>query len=363
MQLPPPVHGASMMNRFLKESDFINKDFNIEIINFQFNKSTHGLEKFTFRKIFKASGYGLTIIKKMIKFKPDLVYFNFATKGFAFYRDAFYVFLIKRFNSKIVFHLHSKGIKKITENSFLKKNIYKYVFKDANVICLSKTLSLDIENVYKSTPYIVPNGIPIEVNDKQNLDKEDKSIPQILCLSNYIRNKGILVLIEALEVLRDQNYLFFARLVGGPEDLSTEMLEKIIEDKNLASYIKVVGPMYGEDKLKEFKNADIFVLPSFTEAFPLVLLEAMQFELPIISTLVGGIPEMIIDNESGMLAEPENVQMLAEKISILLNDKVLRSEMGKKGCERFKNNYTLRQYERNIHNVFNDILNTPSLLN
>ena len=117
------------------------------------------------------------------------------------------------------------------------------------------------------------------------------------------------------------------------------------------------------EKMKLFKNADIFILPSFTEAFPLVLLEAMQFELPVISTCVGGIPEMIIDNESGLLAEPDNAQMLAEKISILLNDKVLRCELGKNGYERFKNNYTLRHYEKNIHNVFNDILNTPSLLN
>lgn len=354
LQLPPPLHGASMMNSYVANSKLINCKFKLEIIDLQFSKSVQHLKKFSLRKVFTALGYSVTIIKKMVKFKPDLVYFNFAVCGFAFYRDAFYISLFKLFKSKIVLHLHTKGVKKSTENNNFKKNICTWVFKNTNVVCLSKKLASDIEDVFNSTPYIVPNGIPPQVMFNPNLTKESKKIPQILFLSNYIESKGILILIDALNLLKRQGYEFFANLVGAPADLSIEKLNQIINTKNLTSSVKVVGPLYNEDKTKEFQNADLFVFPTFyeAEAFPLVILEAFQFGLPVISTFEGGIPEMIIDNESGLLVERKNSQMLAEKIAILLSDEKLRKEIATNGFQRFKEYFTLETFELNMCEVF-----------
>ena len=93
LQLAPPIHGASMINGYLVSSDLINQNFNLEIINLQFNKSIKKLEKFSIAKVFKALGYTFTIVNKMTGFKPDLVYFTISTKGFSFYRDALYFLL------------------------------------------------------------------------------------------------------------------------------------------------------------------------------------------------------------------------------------------------------------------------------
>jgi glycosyltransferase involved in cell wall biosynthesis len=358
IQLPPPVHGASLMNSYVINSEVIRSTYLIEVISLQFVKSIKNVAKFSLVKVFKFFFYGFVIVKKVLTQKPDLVYFTICPTGIAFYRDAFYVVLLKLLNSKIVFHLHGKGIKKNVKKSYFKKYLYTWVFKNTYIICLSELLSEDISEVYSGVPFIVPNGIEVQSKFNGIVNRLNRTVPQILYLSNYIRNKGILVLIEALEILKDQGYQFTARLVGAPADLTIEFLENIITNRNLSELTKIIGPRYADNKFLEFQEADIFVHPTYNDVFGLVNLEAMQFSLPVISTFEGSIPDIVIDNETGFLVEPKNAQMLADKIAILLKNNDLRIKMGNKGYQRFINNYTLNHFENNMIRTFNAILGT-----
>ncbi len=343
------------MNSYVIDSKVIKSDYTLDLINLQFAKSIKELEHFSIRKVLRTFFYGSEIIKKILSMKPDLVYFSIAPKGFAFYRDASYVFLIKLLNRKIVFHLHGKGIKKNIENNYFKKSLYKWVLKNTYVICLSETLSNDIAEVYKGVPFIVNNGIRTQTFRRCEQIAIDKPLLQILYLSNYIKNKGILILVEALGILKTKGYNFNARLVGAPSNVTIKMLEEYIIAQDLAANVKVVGPLHGDDKYLEFQNADIFVFPTYNDAFPLVTLEAMQYGLPVISTYEGSIPEIVINNETGFLVEKQNPQMLADKIAVLLENKELRTAMGKRGYERFTNNFALQHFEYNLHRTFQKI--------
>lgn len=356
LQLPPPFHGVSIMNNAVIKSEKLRNNFNFDVINLHFSQSIKGLEVFSFSKVFKAIHYGFTIIKRIISQKPDLVYFSLAIKSFAFYRDAFYVFLIKLLNINIIFHLHGKGINKIIQKNFLKKSLYKRVFKNTHVICLSKNLAEDISSVYKSVPFIVPNGIEVMPKNNQDINNLKQEIPRILYFSNFKRDKGILILLDALEILKNKQYNFYVRIIGEPFDLSTELLNSVILNKNLKEFVHVAGPLYGNDKYLEFQQADIFVFPTYNDAFPLVILEAMQNSLPVISTFEGGIPEIIVDQETGVLVEIQNSKMLADKIAILLKDKDLRLKMGKKGYDRYKSNFTIDHFENQMNSIFHKIL-------
>jgi glycosyltransferase involved in cell wall biosynthesis len=357
VQLPPPVHGASIMNSNVFNSDIIKRSFDIEVVNLQFSKLISEISRFSFKKIPKAFHFGFEIIKKILIQKPDLVYFTISPTGYAFYRDIFYVFLIKLFNKKIVFHLHGKGIKKKIKNA-VRKYLYLCVFKNAYVICLSKRLVNDIEEVCKSVPYIVPNGIQLQPDAGGKKIHKNGSALQILYLSTYARNKGVLVFVDALKEIKRQGYNFEARLVGAPSDLTIEFLNKLINDQDLSDCVKIIGPRYGDDKKNELKNADIFVHPTFNDCFPLVLLEAMQNSLPVVSTIEGAISDIVVEGETGFLVEPHNTKGLTEKIKILLEKKELREEMGKKGYERFINNYTLNHFENDMVRTFQNILAT-----
>ena len=193
---------------------------------------------------------------------------------------------------------------------------------------------------------------------KEKKFQNNGSVPQILYLSNYVRDKGVLLLIDALRKLKNQGHIFNARLIGAPVDLKIEFLQNLINDQNLSNCVQILGPLYGDDKFLKFQKADIFVFPTFykNEAFPLVILEAMQFSIQVISTCEGGISDIVVDGETGFLVETQNPEMLADKIAILLKNKNMRIEMRKKGYERFINNYTLNHFENKMNKTFWEIL-------
>jgi glycosyltransferase involved in cell wall biosynthesis len=355
-QLPPPVHGVSLMNSYLVNSEIIKGGFDIDVISLQFGKSLDELAGFSIKKFFKALGYGFDIVRKNLNTKPDLVYFTLVPSGFAFYRDAYYVFLLKLFRRNILLHLHGKGVEESIRNSSIKRKIYTWVFKDTNVICLSKKVSTDIASVYKKSPFIIPNGVEVQPYFNRESEKKENVIPQILYLSNYTRSKGILVLIEALGIIKKKGYIFNARFVGAPFNLTVKDLEDHIEKHDVAGCAEIIGPLNSNDKFNEYKRADVFVFPTYFEAFGLVNLEAMQFSLPIVSTTEGSIPDIVDNDETGFLVEPQNAEMLAEKIAVLLDNKELRLEMGKRGYQKFINNYTLRHFESNINATFTSII-------
>ncbi|MEO7045495.1 MAG: glycosyltransferase family 4 protein, partial [Ferruginibacter sp.] len=356
LQLPPPIHGASVINSQVISSKLLNSQFELGIINLKFSKSIHGLKVFSLTKVIKSLIYCFTIINRMITFRPKLVYFNLSTRGFAFYRDTLYVLLLKLFNSKIALHLHTKGIKHYAQNNLIKKFLFTLVFKNTAAICLSDILATDIETVYKRRPCIVPNGISLktELNNKTN--KIPNSIPQILYVSNYTQSKGILILIEALAILKQSGFKFQARLVGAAADLTIADIERLIKANHLDLCTKAIGPLFNDEKLQEFENADIFAFPTYNDAFPLVILEAMLFGLPIISTLEGSIPDIVSNNETGYLVETENPEKIADKLSILLLDPEKRIAMGKRGFERYQQNFTRNHFELNMLKTFNEIL-------
>lgn len=357
-QLPPPVHGVSLMNSYLLNSELIKCNFNIDVIGLQFETSLNQLGKFSIKKVLKAFDYGFKIAKHNLRTKPDLVYFTLVPTGFAFYRDAFYVILLKLFNLKIVLHLHGKGIEENSRNNRIKEKLYTWILRRTHVICLSEKLSEDIKKVYKSTPFIVPNGIEVQPYFNPEIQKTDNKVLRILYLSNYIKSKGILILVEALAILKSRGYQFHARFVGAPFDVTVELLQDHLRKYTLENFAEIVGPLNGDEKLTEYKRADIFVFPTYFEAFGLVNLEAMQYSLPVISTYEGSIPDVVINNETGFLVEKQNPQMLADKISVLLNDQKLRVSMGKKGYERFIGHYTLQHFESNINTIFQTVVNT-----
>ena len=196
---------------------------------------------------------------------------------------------------------------------------------------------------------ICPNGIKPTVNP--DYQRTHNNIPHILFLSNLLIDKGVLVLLDALKILKDKGYSFVCDFVGSEtKDIDAARFSKEVEDRGLNSLTIYHGRKYGEEKEAYFKQADIFAFPTYyyNECFPLVILEAMEQGLSVISTNEGGIPDIINNGNSGYTVEKNNPSSLASAIERLFKDFELCISMGKAGRKLFEEKFTEEVFEKRM---------------
>jgi glycosyltransferase involved in cell wall biosynthesis len=171
----------------------------------------------------------------------------------------------------------------------------------------------------------------------------DNAITHLLCVGRLCPAKGQHILLEACDILQKQNVRFRMTFIGDGPD--RESLEALQAELGLENCVQFTGAL-GQDKVKEaYRKADIFVLPSFAEGVPVVLMEAMAMEIPVVSTRITGIPELIDHGQDGLLATPGDVQDLVEQLSRLINDPALGRCLG--ACGRGKVAAMYNQHENN----------------
>lgn len=180
----------------------------------------------------------------------------------------------------------------------------------------------------------------------------------VLFLSNMMAEKGVWTLVSAAQVLRQRGFDFEVHFVGKWSDISEDDFIALVKEARLESVCMAYGPQYGKDKEVFWRNADLFVFPTFyhNECFPLVLLEAMQHGVPCVSTAEGGIPSIIDDGKTGFLVERQNAKMLAEKMAWLMEHPEECKCMGMKGREKFEREFTLDVFERKLKSILEQCL-------
>jgi glycosyltransferase involved in cell wall biosynthesis len=270
----------------------------------------------------------------------------------------FLITLIKLFGVKLVYHFHNKGVR-LNQNKFTYNLFYRIVFKNVDAILLSNFLYSDVQNyIPKSKIHICHNGIPDIEHPKIINHKKEKEIVKILFLSNLIESKGVFVLLEACSILKRKNILFECDFIGGEGDISATQFESKVGKLDLSSHVKYLGKKFGDEKNYAFANSDIFAFPTFydNECFPLVLLEALQHGLPIVSTYEGGIKDIVEDGKVGFLVEQKNIQEFAAKLEILALDFELRCKFGEAGKLKFQKKFTINKFEGSLCEILSQIL-------
>ncbi len=179
----------------------------------------------------------------------------------------------------------------------------------------------------------------------------DHTVKQLLCVGRLTRNKGQHVLMEACALLRDRNRLFHLTMAGDGEDRPS--LEQLVHRLGLVHHVTFTGAL-GQDAVKAlYRETDLFVLPSFAEGVPVVLMEAMAMEIPVISTRIAGIPELITSETDGLLVPPADARLLTEAILRLLDDPTLARRLGEQGRKKVLAQYHLDDNCRRLVSLFN----------
>lgn len=354
VQLPPPIHGASLRNRVVFQH--INKSnlFQLKLIDLKFNKKLDDIEKITFSKILISIKIIFQIFRSCLTNRYSLAYLTLSPQGVAFYRDLLFVTVLKLFKIPLLYHIRVLGIARYPKRELL----YKFVFNRTNVICLSSTAANDVKPVFDDTPIIVNNGI-IDPIKEYGLVRKDSFGKHLLFLSNLFISKGVFDLIEACRLLKDRNIRFKLTIVG---DETSEVyladLRSYILSEGLCDCIKVKGPLYGLKKFEVLMKADIFCFPSYYEKenFPGVILEAMSCSLPVVSYRHSSVPEMIHDGKEGLLVELRDIKGLAMALECLLLNSALREKIGNNARKLYEEKFTLEIFENNMMSVFQNLV-------
>jgi glycosyltransferase involved in cell wall biosynthesis len=357
LQLPPPVHGASLVNDSLVRSRLLRDAFSIRVFPLRFASSIRDIGSFSLRKIALMLATLCRLTVELLTHRPRLVYFTLSPVGNAFLRDVLFVALLKLFRVRILYHLHGKGIAAAAAHSTVSRRLYRFVFRGSRVIVLAESLAEDLAGVYEGRPFVVNNGIEPAVGTG-GIRRPTGAAPQLLYLSNLAREKGVLVFVEALAILVQRGVDFRADIVGSDFDVTAKGLAEFLRERGLAEKVAVTGPRYGEDKFLAMAAADVFCFPTFyrNEAFPLVILEAMQSGLAIVSTYEGAIPDIIDQGVNGLLVPQQQAPALADALARLLADERLRRELGSRAREKFLARYTREIFEKNMRSVFTTAL-------
>lgn len=340
------------MNEIVVHSKLIGEHFESRHVDIGASDKLEDIGRFSPSKLPGVARTLTRIIRELFVFRPQIVYLTLAPSGFAFYRDVLFVSFIRLFRPELVLHLHGKGIRQGAEKSRLFRWLASRLFKHSHVIFLSERLRSDAAGFRTRSSYVVNNGFP---DDPVPLSAAPHDPPELLYLSNFVRTKGVLDLIDALRIVAQTHSRFHVKLVGRPVDISMDALEEYVREKGLESKVSVLGPRYGGEKVGLLKDADIFILPSYNEAFPLSVLEAMKFGLPVISTIEGGIPDMIDAGRDGLLFPKRDVDALAREIVFLLDHPEERRSIGEAARKKFLARFTVSVFERNLLQVFRQI--------
>lgn len=359
LHLPPPVHGAAMMGKYIHDSKRINESFDCHYINLTTAKNLEDIGHLSLGKIVEFVKLLHRIRKTIKQLKPGLVYVTPNAKGGAFYKDFFVVEMIKSMGCKAIVHYHNKGVA-TRQDHWLDDKLYRKFFHGIKVILLAEALYPDVQKyVRREDVYICPNGIPDTTGGKEPSAERHNKIPHLLFLSNLLVSKGVIVLLDALKILKDRGYSFVCDFVGGEtEEMEASKFHDEVEVRGLNQLVKYNGKKYGEEKNAFFRNADIFVFPTFypNECFPLVLLEAMQQGLPCISTPEGAIPAIIEDDKTGLLVKRQDANDLSKKIVWMIEHPNEREVMGRNGMERYRRLFTIEKFEKSINSIFLNIV-------
>ncbi len=206
------------------------------------------------------------------------------------------------------------------------------------------------------------NKIPLGV-DLIDFNLSDKKFKRdghkLLTVARLVEKKGIYYGIMAFSKLRKKNQKLEYHIVG--DGILYDKFKELIEELGLKEWVFLHGAKNKDEIFQLYREADIFVLPSITasdgntEGQGLVLQEAQLMKLPVVSTFHNGIPEGIVENETGFLVAERDINALSEKISILIGDEQLRNEMGKKGrnlvLEKFDNQKLVKELSTFYQNL------------
>ena len=270
----------------------------------------------------------------------------------SFERNMFFVRVGKKFGKKVIMHMHCADFESYYNPSSHKQRIVDTINACDLYLVLSDSWKTYFESIGVKSDIIkvLNNTITPPIVKEVNRSPDTFNL---LYLGVIGQRKGIY---DILKALKDNLEKFETKVrlrVGGNQE--EDKLMAYIKDNGLQNMVTFEGFVTGDKKIECLNWADVYILPSFNEGLPIGILEAMSYGHPIISTPVGGIPEVLKDGVNGGMVEPGNVEQIANAISTFVEHKELVKEYGKNSLVLVKP-YLPESVFATLSNMYNHLI-------
>lgn len=265
----------------------------------------------------------------------------------SFWRKRIFINLAKMFGKKVIFHCHGADFHIFTTK--YPKAVTKTIAKCDCIVALSDSWKTWFDQTFNHINVVVIKNV-IGLPHVQKIQHNDFVL---LFLGRLGQRKGIYNIIDVLIRHKDEFNGKVRLLFGG--DGEVEQVKELIENNGLAGIAQFQGWVSGDKKDKLLNIADAFILPSYAEGLPISILEAMSYSLPIISTTVGGIPEIVQNGDNGYLIKPGDKDAIYNAIRSLIDNEQLRKKMGEKSFEKVQSHMP-NYVEDQLRDLYNSLL-------
>ena len=310
----------------------------------------------------------MSYLVKLLTLRPDLVHIH-AGGGTDIFRKGWDVLLARICRRRVLLHLHGGDFDLFftPDNQRNLKRIQRIFRQCSGVIALSDFWrSLYVRIVDSETIHVVNNCVDLELY--RSLDRSAArqvlnlplNAPVVLHLGSQGKRKGTFDLLRAIPQVLEAAPETVVILVGPDEDVHPGAIcegQSLADELGISHAVRFLGARTGQQKLECLGAADLFVLPSYSENFPISILEAMASGLPVISTNVGGIPEILSDASPEDLIEPGDSVALAERIKEYLSNPKLSQESGRRNQAAVEQRFNVDVFAQCLRDAYDAACN------
>jgi len=273
-------------------------------------------------------------------------------------------------------------VEQLGNGYFLSRWIEHHAYNTADgIIAVSEQMKTDVIEAYGVSPEkvtVIHNGIdpdfyaPTFDNDLLKEYGINPEIPFVLFVGRITRQKGISQLISAAQYFNPDCQIVLCAGAPDTPEIAKETEELIADLKAKRNGVILISEMLPREKVKVlYSHARVFACPSLYEPFGIINLEAMSCETPVVGSAVGGIPEIIVEGETGYLIELESISRtdfnpkepevfqrnFAAKVNQLLADENLAKQMGKTGRQRVLEKFSWASIAKTTYNYYEEVIN------
>lgn len=368
VQLPPPVHGASLRNQEFIASPIIQGRLEVTVLPIQTSASIGDIGHVSARKIVSTILMIIGAAVLSFRTRPDVFYITLSTSGVAFLKDCLILLAAKRFSSKQLVHLRNQGLKRSHE-SLVYRVLGRMALSRTHALVLSRSLVADASYFYEEGDITVVHNCIDDDDAKRSLMCDDKTLNPKLSellkhasakdslyfyhIANLSEDKGSLDVLRAFVALGDCSAKLI--MIGPWENVDLEEAAKSLlrQYPNIAKRIVFLGALYGPEKFRAMSACDVHLFPTKydKECFPGVVLEAMSCGIPTIGSRHGALPDIIDHGVDGYLVEKGDVLSLVKYMKLFLAEEGDARNKGKMALTKYNARYTRNLVHGAIVNV------------